>query len=74
MFTKNINWFKVDTDKVKQVLDEAINFEKNLKETIYLDNLLHLLDGQIDKVKLKSSPFKILIDPQHDSAELNLIV
>ncbi|CAH0558311.1 unnamed protein product [Brassicogethes aeneus] len=66
--------FRSESCRVHEIMQEATKVEKNLKETIFLNNLLHLLNGDLDKVKLKSTPFKMLLDPLTIPDELNLIV
>ncbi|KAJ8982016.1 hypothetical protein NQ317_007724 [Molorchus minor] len=59
--------------KVNELIKTAAAVGKELKETQYLDDILHLLNGEIEKVKYKKLPFRLFHKSEEDF-DLNLIV
>ncbi|KAG5889776.1 hypothetical protein JTB14_036392 [Gonioctena quinquepunctata] len=68
--------FQEDEDKVNELIKQATALKNDLRETIFLNDLLHLLKGDLEKVKSKKLPFRIFHNQKSDveNLELNLII
>ncbi|KAJ8961258.1 hypothetical protein NQ318_008942 [Aromia moschata] len=68
--------FKMSKEEgtVNELLKSAVALRKELRETLYLDDILHLLKGDIEKVKYKKLPFRVFHKEKGEDCELNLII
>lgn len=65
--------FQNDEWRVNILLEEAINYRRELQELQYLDNLVNLLRGELERISPKTWPFiRNHTDPYSD--EINLII
>ncbi|EFA03125.1 uncharacterized protein LOC657886 [Tribolium castaneum] len=46
---------------VNGLIHRAQKLEKDLRATKFLDDLIHLLNGELDKVSLRESPFRVFL-------------
>ncbi|XP_044267727.1 uncharacterized protein LOC123013337 [Tribolium madens] len=81
---KNTADIDLEIDKIKKsfvddifcvnvLIHRAQKLEKDLRETKFLNDLIHLLNGELEKVALRESPFQIFLHSgQYD--DLNLII
>ncbi|KAJ3653342.1 hypothetical protein Zmor_012599 [Zophobas morio] len=65
--------FEEENKRVDQLIQDAQYIGKELRETKFLDDLTHLLTGQLEKVVLKEASFRIFLRPDEDE-EMNLII
>ncbi|XP_056646633.1 uncharacterized protein LOC130451560 [Diorhabda sublineata] len=67
--------FQEDADKVYDLLKQASALKNDLRETLYLNDIINLLKGDIEKVKLKKLPFRIFYARiEEGEPEINLII
>ncbi|KAJ8935228.1 hypothetical protein NQ314_012927 [Rhamnusium bicolor] len=66
--------FQEEEDRVNNLIKMGMDLQKDLKETLYLNDILHLLKGDIEKVKFKKLPFRIFHKEKEGNGELNLII
>ncbi|XP_045472567.1 uncharacterized protein LOC123679179 isoform X2 [Harmonia axyridis] len=57
---------------VERLIEKAEKLEKDLIQTNYLDDLIHLLNGNVDKVKTIKLPFKAFL--ARGEEQVNLVV
>ncbi|XP_051174521.1 hybrid signal transduction histidine kinase D-like [Leptopilina boulardi] len=74
---KNIETLKEDFQndewKINILLEDAINLRREIQELQYLDNLVNLLRGELERISPKTWPFiRNHVDPY--SEEINLII
>ncbi|CAG9862738.1 unnamed protein product [Phyllotreta striolata] len=66
--------FQEDENKVNDLLKQACALKNDLRETLYLNDIINLLEGHVEKVKLKKLPFRIFNERMVENSELNLII
>ncbi|XP_033208200.1 uncharacterized protein LOC117167395 isoform X2 [Belonocnema kinseyi] len=65
--------FQIEEWKVQDLLEDTSNFRREMQDLKYLDDLLNLLQGELERITQKSWPFiSGHVDPY--SEEINLIV
>lgn len=57
---------------VERLIEKAEKLEKDLIQTNYLDDLIHLLNGNVEKVKTIKLPFKAFL--AGDEETVNLVI
>ncbi|KAL3283431.1 hypothetical protein HHI36_006576 [Cryptolaemus montrouzieri] len=65
--------FESMNDTVERLIEKAEKLEKDLIQTTYLDDLLHLLNGNIEKVKTIKLPFSAFTTGT-DEETVNLVI
>ncbi|XP_072389668.1 uncharacterized protein [Diabrotica undecimpunctata] len=67
--------FQEDVNKVNELLKQACVLKNDLRETLYLNDIINLLEGDIEKVKLKKLPFRIFYRSiKAGDRDINLII
>ncbi|KAF7273097.1 hypothetical protein GWI33_014160 [Rhynchophorus ferrugineus] len=66
--------FQEAEEKVEILLQETGDLTNDLRETIFLDNLIHLLNGDLENVKLRSLPFKVFFKDDDPDFHHNVII
>uniref|UniRef100_A0A6P7FZR6 Uncharacterized protein LOC114335950 n=1 Tax=Diabrotica virgifera virgifera TaxID=50390 RepID=A0A6P7FZR6_DIAVI len=67
--------FQEDVNKVNELLKQVSVLKNDLRETLYLNDIINLLEGDIEKVKLKKLPFRIFYQRiEVGDRDINLII
>lgn len=63
-----------EDEKVELLEIETSNFHHDINELKYLDDLLNLLRGEIERISRRNWPFIIGHTDKHENEEINLVV
>lgn len=66
--------FQEEESRVNELIKITTALKEEVREALYLDDILHLLQGDLEKVKLKKLPFKIFYKERNGDPEMNLII
>ena len=65
--------FQYNETKVDDLIDGTISFRQDMHEMRYLDDLLNLLDGELERISRRNWPF-VFGHSEHRAEEMNLVI
>lgn len=65
--------FKCNEDKIDDLTDETVILRREMNEMRYLDDLLNLLDGELERISRRNWPF-VFGHSESRADDMNLVV